>query len=260
MNRYLIALTALLIFAMPLCMPAIAQDQQAVQPEVSNTESDTSTAADTTVNNKDQEDKDRKEKEDIERKARAEAEKRERVEDRQRRHEHDHYDGSPNNESKGLGLGFFGNSLERSSVSLLVAPSSRIDKAAVGLQWIGRQKFGIALWSSGDIDQDDDDVIDATIPHNDFYVENKKACYSIEGLYCLGTDRSMLILGVGLAIEETTYTDVSNVTGWKWKGGEDYSTRPAAQIGYRAVIAQRIGIQFGYDTSQYEYFGLTASF
>ncbi|MEN6357466.1 MAG: hypothetical protein ABFD83_10320 [Armatimonadota bacterium] len=269
MNRYLIALTALLIPAIPMCIPAFAQDTQSDQPAASSTDTSisTSTAAtstdtsvDATAKDKDREEKDRKEKEKKEYEARIEAEKRERVEDRERRHDHhDDYNNGDTHGSVYQGLGFFGGSFEKSSVSLLVAPSGRIDKSAIGLQWIGKHKLGIAIWASGDVDQDDD-VIDAYIPHNDYYTESKKACYSFEGLCCLGSDKSALIFGVGFAVEETTYTDVSNVTGWRWKGGEDYNARPAAQIGYRAIIAQRFGIQFGYDTSQYGYFGLTASF
>ncbi|MCE5322183.1 hypothetical protein LLG46_02580 [bacterium] len=269
MNRYLIALTALLILAFSTCIPALAQDSQSDQPAASITDTTNSTSVDTTTTNtsdgttakdkdKDKEEKDRKEKEKLEYKARAEAERRERVEDKQRRQEHYNLN-SHTYESSSIGLGFMGNPMERSSISLLVAPSGRIEKTAIGLQWIGKQKFGIALWGSGDADEDDD-VIDAPIPHDDYHTDTSKSCFSLEGLYCMGTERSMLILGVGIAVEETIYTDVSNVTGWKWKGGDDYSTRPAAQIGYRALISQRIGIQFGYDTSQYGYFGLSASF
>ena len=103
-------------------------------------------------------------------------------------------------------------------------------------------------------------MIDTYIPHDDYYTKSDQASYSCEALYGIGTNTSMLILGAGISIEKTNYTNVSNITGWEWKGWSESTTKFAGQVGYRAKISDRIGLQFGYDTTQYTYFGVTASF
>lgn len=234
---------------------ATVQNQQTSQHAVPSTDTTTTT---TTATDKEKEDKDRQKKLEAEYKARAEAEKRERVEERKERQaRHYEYNGG-SSASMSMSSGFFDDPFARSSIGLVVAPSNSIGKAAVGLQWISKNKWGIALWNSGSAE--DDDVIDTYIPHDDYYTKSDQASYSCEALYGIGTNTSMLILGAGISIEKTNYTNVSNITGWEWKGWSDSTTKFAGQVGYRARISDRIGLQFGYDTTQYTYFGVTASF
>lgn len=235
----------------PNAVTSATQNQQTSQPVAPSTNTTTTTASD-----KEKEDKDRQEKLKAEYKARAEAEKRERVEERKEQRYYGYGGGS--SASMSMSSGFFDNPFARSSIGLVVAPSNSIGKTAVGLQWISKNRWGIALWNSGSAE--DDDVIDAYIPHDDYYTKSDQASYSCEALYGIGTDASMLILGAGISIEKTNYTNVSNVTGWEWKGWSESKTKFAGQVGYRARISDRIGLQFGYDTSQYTYFGVTASF
>lgn len=143
--------------------------------------------------------------------------------------------------------------------SLLFAPGSGDRKSAVGIQYLTKKNYGVGLWFSGDFGGDDD-VIETTIPHNDYYTESKTGTYGVEALYAVGSDKAALIIGAGVSVEQTTYTDISNATGWKWDGGSSKEVKPAAQIGCRFQVGGRASLQIGYDTVQATYFGLSASF
>lgn len=146
-----------------------------------------------------------------------------------------------------------------SHASLLYAPGSADRQPAVGLQYITNKNYGIGLWFSGDFGQDGD-VIEASIPHDDYYTESKTGTYGVECLYAAGSDRAALIIGVGVSVEKTTYTDISNATGWKWDGGDSSSVKPSAQIGCRFKVGGRASLQIGYDSAQASYFGFSAAF
>lgn len=153
-----------------------------------------------------------------------------------------------------------GSSTRTSSVAVVFAPGNDDVEPAVGVQWLNRDHWGIGGWISGNLSRDDD-AIDASIPHNDYYTTSTHGKYSIQGLYCIGSGSTSLILGAGVTVDRTLYTDVSNVTGWEWNGGSDTSVEPAGQVGCRLrLVGGRLSLQFGYDTSQYGYFGLGMSF
>jgi len=147
----------------------------------------------------------------------------------------------------------------RSYVSVLCAPGQGDRRTAVGLQYLSNKNYGIGAWFAGSLGQDGD-VIDATIPHSDYYTQSSTGTYGIRALCCVGSDAAMLIFGAGISVDKTTRTDISNATGWKWNGGESTTTRPAAQIGCRFGVGGRVSLQLGYDTSHSGFFGLSASF
>ena len=144
-------------------------------------------------------------------------------------------------------------------VSVLCAPGGAGRKPAVGFQYLTNKNYGVGVWFSGSLGQDDD-VIDATIPHNDYYTESTTGTMGLEALCCIGSDAAMLVFGAGVSVDETTFTDVSNATGWKWDGGSSTLVRPAAQVGCRFRLGGRVSLQFGYDTAQSGFFGLSAGF
>jgi hypothetical protein len=147
----------------------------------------------------------------------------------------------------------------RSYVGVVFAPGSGDRKSAVGIQFISSRNFGLGVWLSGSLGRDDD-VIDATIPHDDYYTESRHGTYGFEALFGVGSDAAMLVFGAGVSVEQTLYTDVSNATGWKWNGGESSEVKPAAQIGARFRLGGRVSMHLGYDTAQSGFFGLSAAF
>ncbi|MEN6582706.1 MAG: hypothetical protein ABFD54_09665 [Armatimonadota bacterium] len=260
-------ITAILIASIALifcALPATAEDQQPAQTtEVTNTNSTTQDATKAAESDKE---KARKEEErKLEEKKRREVEREERRRDRTEHHDHDDYDvydshtESSSSGSSNIFSGFGGGPIRTDSVALVYAPGGFDEAGAFGVQWISNRRWGIGLWTTGNLGGDDD-AIHAAIPHNDYYVETDKTGYGIQGLYCLGNSNAALLLGVGIATSKTKYTDVSNATGWEWDGGEDTNTQLAGLIGCRFHLSGRIGLQLGYDSSQHSYFGLTGSF
>ena len=147
----------------------------------------------------------------------------------------------------------------KSHASVLCAPGGDGRALAVGIQYLTSQNYGVGLWLSGDFGQDED-VIPATIPHNDFYEESTTGTCGLEALYGIGSNAAMLVVGAGLSVDQVGYTDISNATGWKWDGGKKTRVQPAAQIGFRFQLGARVGLHIGYDTAQRGFFGLSATF
>ncbi|MDH7602781.1 MAG: hypothetical protein QHI38_11605 [Armatimonadota bacterium] len=148
---------------------------------------------------------------------------------------------------------------QRSHLALVVAPGNTERRTSVGLQYISNKGYGLGLWFSGSFGPDTD-IIDATIPHEDYYTVTRWRSYSVQGLVGIGSESATFIFGGGLSVEETTYIDVSNVTGWKWYGGETREIKPCAIAGCRLSLGDRISLQLGYDTSRHAFFGFAAAF
>lgn len=132
-------------------------------------------------------------------------------------------------------------------------------KGAVGLQRTGVTGWGFGLWLPGNIDQGSD-TIDASIPHDDYYIETSRRAYGLQVLYSTGSRSVALLMGVGLSVNQAFHTAVSNASGWRWDAGSESTLRPAAQIGCRLRLGRPISLQAGYDTSQQGYLGLAAHF
>jgi len=149
---------------------------------------------------------------------------------------------------------------QRFAVGVMYAPANAAKMSGFGIQFMNRErKWGASLWLSGALDRGYD-VIDTAIPHSDYYIEDDRGSYGIEALYAVGSDNASLILGAGLAVEQTMYTAVSNVTGWRWNDGSDSHVGFAGQIGCRLRLAGRVSLNLGYDTRQSGFFGLTGDF
>lgn len=235
--------------------------------------------ADSTTQDDDK-DKDKKlsdkEKLRLEVEARREIQKKEWLEDYDRRHGRHHPQGKGGGDviivtDPGGGTGGGGGTVyttpyrpereqrSKSTAGILYAPAQRDKEAGFGIQWLGPRKIGATLWISGDLGYGDD-VIAGSIPHNDYWVDEKKGTYGLEAICGFGSDNAMLILGAGLAVRQTYYTAVSNVTGWEWEDGTDSEVVPAGHASLQFRIADRVNMQFGYDSTQYAFFGLSASF
>lgn len=145
------------------------------------------------------------------------------------------------------------------SIGIVLAPPQAGNAAAVGFQWMGPRMVGATVWLSGRLDRGED-VIDGSIPHEDYYIESRKGTYGMQVTRGFGPPDSMLVLGAGLSVRQTLYNAVSNVTGWKWNAGESYSTRLSGQIGMKFQVGDRINLHFGYDTAHYGFIGFSANF
>lgn len=146
-----------------------------------------------------------------------------------------------------------------SSAGIVFAPPQRGNSAAFGIGWMGSKKLGATLWLSGRLDHGDD-VIEAGIPHEDYYIESRKGTYGLQATAGFGSSDAMLILGAGLSVRQTLYNAVSNVTGWKWDAGGDSRVKLAGQVGMKFQVDERVNLHFGYDTAHYAFFGLSANF
>lgn len=253
-----------IIFMAPYSLPAEADNAQSSSPPPTTTQ--TTSDADAA---KKKEDKDRKEKVLLEVKAKREAER------RQREEEYHNHGNSPGGvvivttpgggggggSTSGTVSSYSTSYVERPRMTagVLYAPAQKGKSAAFGVQWIGARRFGVTAWLSGNLDYGED-VIDAAIPHDDFWTDNNKGSYALEGVYGMGSDSAMLVLGAGLAVTTTRHTAISNVTGWRWKAGSDSTVTPAGHASLRFRLADRVNMQFGYDTAQYAFFGLSGSF
>lgn len=145
------------------------------------------------------------------------------------------------------------------NLAVVFAPGTGNREPAYGIQWISPKRWGIGLWASGDL-TDEKGLIDAVIPHDDYYMESTKGCYSIQALYSFGSSKTMITVGAGVCVDETDHVAVSNVTGWKWNAGKDRKSSLAGQLGIRTRISNALSIQYGYDSVQRSFFGLTADF
>jgi len=88
------------------------------------------------------------------------------------------------------------------------------------------------------------DVIDAEIPHNDYYtIQNGNTIGGgINILLISGYKNLFINFGGTLTFLNVTTTNVSNVTGWKWKGNSDTKSYlgPAFQIQYYFLNNNRV--------------------
>jgi hypothetical protein len=149
---------------------------------------------------------------------------------------------------------------QRFALGVVYAPANATKMSGIGIQWLNRNnRWGASVWLSGALDRGYD-VIDAAIPHDDYYLQNQRGSYGLEGLYAVGSEKASLILGAGFAVEQTMYTAVSNVTGWRWNEGSDSRLKFAGQIGCRLRLAGRVSLSMGYDTHQSAFFGLAGDF
>lgn len=154
---------------------------------------------------------------------------------------------------------FVNRTAQRSHLAVVVAPGDTERRTSFGLQYISNKGYGVGLWFSGSFGPDTD-IIEATIPHEDYYTITRWSSYSVQGLLGIGSESATFIFGAGLSVEKTTYVDISNVTGWKWYGGETREIKPCAIAGCRLSLGNRVGLQFGYDTSRRAFFGCAAAF
>jgi hypothetical protein len=266
-----VCLAFLLTMLFAVCVqPAWADERSSTRPSASAAEKKTDKDD---AKKKDQDEADAKKKEEIrlEVEAKREAEKKAWLEDFDRRHgRHRHDDGGgvivvSDADPNGGAATAYSRSYDRdrhrqkSAVGILFAPAQREKQSGFGVQYLSPRNIGATLWVSGSLGYDDD-VIGGTIPHDDYWTDTSKGCYSLEAIRGFGSDDAMLILGAGIAITQTYYTDISNATGWKWEGGTESQVRPAAHASLRLRIADRVNMQFGYDTSQYAFFGISGSF
>jgi len=203
-------------------------------------------------------DRDRQEKIRLEREARREAERRDR---------HERYSDRGDAIDVGDVIGTVinvasdqGGLRQRFAVGVVYAPANAAKMSGVGIQFLNRErKWGASVWLSGALGRDED-VIDTGIPHSDYYLENQRGSYGLQGLYAVGSESASLILGAGFAVEQTMYTAVSNATGWRWNNGSDSRVKFAGQIGCRLRFANRVSLNLGYDTHQSAFFGFTGDF
>ncbi|MGQ9579660.1 MAG: hypothetical protein ACUVT8_01800 [Armatimonadota bacterium] len=149
--------------------------------------------------------------------------------------------------------------IPRSYVGIVVAPGSSGRKTSIGLQYLSNTGYGIGLWFAGTFGLDSD-IIEATIPHDDYHTITRWSSYSVQALCGIGSESAILTFGAGVSVEKTTYVDVSNVTGWKWYGGETTVLKPCAVVGCQLSLSERVSIQLGYDTSRRAFFGLCTGF
>lgn len=166
------------------------------------------------------------------------------------REAHKYYDHYPNYPAR---------QVPRSYVGIVIAPGSSGRKTSIGIQYLSNTGYGIGLWFAGAFGSDSD-IIEATIPHDDYHTITRWSSYSVQALCGIGSDSATLIFGAGVSVEKTTYVDVSNVTGWKWYGGETTTLKPCAVAGCRLSLGERVSLQMGYDTSRRAFFGLCAGF
>jgi len=149
---------------------------------------------------------------------------------------------------------------QRFAVGVVYAPANAGKMSGVGIQFINRdRRWGASVWLSGALERAGD-VIDVGIPHNDYHLQTQQGSYGVEALYSVGSDNASLVVGAGLAVEQTMYTAVSNVTGWRWNHGSDSRVKFAAQVGCSVRLARRVSLSLGYDTHQSAFFGLTGEF
>lgn len=220
-------------------------------------------SADKSVNDKDKTEAER----DAEYKARAEADRRERAERRRNRRDRDYDDSEgtviiyqPRDTTQtNYDPRYSCRSPRKSTVSVVFAPGSGDRQTAYGIQYLTPKGYGLAGWVSGDFSRDGD-VIDAMIPHNDYFLTDSKGTYAIEALFSSGSENTKLIIGAGLSVDRVLHTAVSNATGWLWNAGSDEVIRGAGQIGCILRIGGMMSLHVGYDTVQHNYFGFSAEF
>jgi len=147
----------------------------------------------------------------------------------------------------------------RSYVGVVLAPGTSNRKTSFGVQYLANTGYGVGLWFSGSFGSDSD-VIPGTIPHEDYYTVTRWNSYGIQALCGVGSEAATFIFGIGASVEKTTYIDISNVTGWKWYGGETTTVKPCAIAGCRLSLGDRVSLQLGYDTARHAFFGLSAAF
>ncbi|MGB9619391.1 MAG: hypothetical protein ACPL7K_03140 [Armatimonadota bacterium] len=204
-------------------------------------------------------DKDRRDKIRLEYKARREAERRELYE----RLREEHYDTCNTGDIVGAALAFATHDepiRRKFAVGIVYAPANAAKMSGVGIQFINRDGgWGASVWLSGALERADD-VIDAPIPHMDYRLQSQQGSYGVEALYSVGSNSASFVVGAGLAVEQTMYAAVSNVTGWRWNHGSDSRVKFAAQVGCSLRLARRLSLSLGYDTHQSAFFGLTGDF
>jgi hypothetical protein len=145
------------------------------------------------------------------------------------------------------------------NITVLFAQGKEGNDRAVGFMIMGRELRGATGSFSGNLHRDDG-TIDTSIPHDNFHTEQTTGTYGLQFVQGAGSRSTMFIFGAGLTVKQTLFTDVSNVTGWRWDGGEKYSIKPSAQAGCRIKITNSFALHLGWDTSQGTYFGVGGKF
>jgi len=258
MKRSLIVLVITIIFTALWAVPIVADDTTAKESTVTSSES---TSSDDTAGKHAKDSTSTSTQTTKEAEAKLEADKRAEVESRSRRERsrggrYSH--GSSAETSGGSGLSFgFGSGSQNAGV--IVSPGGGDRKPAMGIQWMSPKGVGISFWASGDL-SGPSDLIDATIPHSDFYLDSTRGSYAIEVMFALSQKNPTVTLGVGVCTTKVWNYAVSNATGWRWSEGTDRIERFAGQIGCRFRVSDRMSFQYAYDTIQHSFFGLTADF
>jgi len=189
-----------------------------------------------------------------------EADKRAKVESRSRRgrYKAGHYGPGGVLEAVEPGVSF-GSGFGYQNAGVIVSPGGGGRKSAMGIQWLSPKGVGMSFWASGDLGGPSD-LIDATIPHSDFYLDSTSATYAVEALFALNRQNPIITVGAGVASTKVWNYAVSNATGWKWNEGTETSEKFAGQIGCRFRVSDRMSLQYAYDTVQHNFYGLTVNF
>lgn len=153
----------------------------------------------------------------------------------------------------------FGSGFGYQNAGVIFSPGGGGRKPAMGIQWLNPKGVGMSFWASGDLGGPSD-LIDATIPHSDFYLDSTSATYAIEAVFALSRRNPTITLGAGVASTKVWNYAVSNATGWKWNEGTETSEKFAGQIGCRFRVSDRVSFQYTYDTVQHNFYGLTVAF
>ncbi len=258
MKRSLAALALAIILTALWAVPAMADDSAAKESTVTSSES---TSSDDTAGKHAKDSTSTSTQTTKEAEAKLEAEKRAQVESRSRKQRSRgryHGYGSPMEAGSGSGMSF-GSGWGSQNAGVIFSPGGGDRKSAMGIQWLSPKGVGLLFWASGDL-SGPSDLIDATIPHSDFYLDSTRGSYAIEGLFALSQKNPTITLGAGVCTTKVWNFAVSNATGWKWNEGTDTITRFAGQIGCRFRVSDRLSVQYAYDTIQHNFFGLTADF
>jgi len=145
---------------------------------------------------------------------------------------------------------------------ILYSPGGAREGSGIGLEAYrvapdGTLRGG-ALWFAGSIAPEPD--VDTTIPHSDYHTKSYDSRWGLLYLHGRETGKVTLIGGIGVAVVNTDYIDVSNVTGWSWDGGSDTTVESEVQLGLLIRIQERAGVRLGVDSQFGTFAGVAFAF
>lgn len=127
--------------------------------------------------------------------------------------------------------------------------------AGIRLRSFFSKYIGFSLCGEGFLCPKDNDIIDDDIPHNDYHTTDFKTenYFDFEtGLVFSNINHTFLVdVRAGVYIESKYNINVSNVTGWKWKGNSYSQSYPGGSIGlYLKPKILELGMQFKFFNSK----------